>query len=189
MPMTRQTVIDQLVQILADADTGFNANLAAIATDYGLSDAFEVDWTPGSSNFAEAFVVPDQIDFTEMLPRDDGVCVLAYTSTSVMNQGEELQKPAVFSGRIMAHVDFFLKRKTIRLLRQGGRLPSDASYSLEQLPNAIEDAFLATVNATHAGWWPVSYNGEFMCAREPFRFNGDGWQMRIPFTLLCQIHA
>jgi hypothetical protein len=96
-----------------------------------------------------------------------------YTSTSATNSGEDRQKPSTFSGKILLHVDFILKRKTIRLLRQGANLPSDAGGTLERLANAIEDAFLAAVMDRLAAWPPVSFDGDFQCSREPYLFNGD----------------
>ena len=35
---------------------------------------------------------------------------------------------------------------------------------------------------------PVSFNGDFSCAREPSAFLGDGWQQRLPFILLTEVH-
>ena len=189
MGNNRQVIVDQLVAILANDTTGFNARLAEVATEYGIANAITIDWTSGSANFAEVFIRPEQIEYAGLLPGDEGVCALIYTSSSITNQGEERQKPSTFSGKVLLHVDFYLKRKTIRLLRQGADLPSDSSYSLERLPNAIEDAFLATVMDKLADWAPVSFNGDFQCTREPFQFNGDGWQMRIPFQLLCEIYV
>jgi hypothetical protein len=189
MPSTRQLVTDKLLSVLSDPVTGFNARFAAVAESYGVDNAFEIDWTPGSLNFAEVYLSPDQIEMANMLPADDGVCVLLYTSTSVTNSGDERQKPSLFSGKILAHVDFILKRKTIRLLRQGVNLPSDTAGTLEKLSNSIEDAFLSTVMDSSVDWAPVSFNGDFQCSREPFLFGGDGWQSRIPFQLMCEVHA
>ena len=189
MPSTRQLVTDTLLSVLADSITGFNPRFANIAATYGLDGAFAIDWTPGSVNFAEVYLAPDQIEFANMIPGDDGVCVLLYTSTSMTNSGEERQKPATFSGKIMAHVDFILKRKTIRLLRQGANLPSDSGGTLEMLSNAIEDAFVSTVMDATVDWSPVCFNGDFQCSREPFLFTGDGWQSRIPFQLMYEVHV
>jgi len=189
MPYTRQAVVDQALAILADPATGFNPRFAALATAYGVANPFTIDWEIGSANFAELYVAPEQIDYANLIPGDDGVCVLMYTSTSATNTGEDRQKPSTFSGKILLHVDFILKRKTIRLLRQGENLPSDAGGTLERLANAIEDAFLAAVMDRLATWPPVSFDGDFQCAREPYLFNGDGWQTRIPFQLLCEVHA
>jgi hypothetical protein len=189
MPITRQLVIDSLAGILSDPVTGFNPRFEAVAAAYGLENPFVIDWTSGSANFAEVYLAPEQIDYANLIPGDNGVCVLVYTSMSATNSGDQRQKPATFSGRILAHVDFILKRKTIRLLRQGVNLPSDSNYSLESLPNAIEDAFLSTVMDRQAAWGAVSYDGDFQCAREPFLFNGDGWQARIPFQLMCEVHV
>lgn len=86
------------------------------------------------------------------------------------------------------HVDFYFRRSTLNFLRQGARLPGDDSGDLDSLPDAVEDAFLQTVMAPHAGWAPVSFNGDFSCAREPFAFLGDGWQQRLPFILLTEVH-
>lgn len=189
MPVTRQLVSSTILNVLADPANGFNVQLRALAEAYGVANPFEIDWTPGSPNFAQIYLAPEQIEFANLIPSDDGVCVLLYTSISATNAGEERQKPSTFSGPIMAHVDFILKRKTIRLLRQGANLPSDAGGNLEQLSNAIEDAFLSTIMAPAVDWSPVDFNGDFQCAREPFLFTGDGWQSRIPFQLMCEVHA
>jgi hypothetical protein len=188
MPSTRQLVTDKLLSVLSDPATGFNPRFAAIAPSYGVDNTFEIDWTPGSVNFAEVYLDPSQVEFANMLPAENGVCVLLYTSTSVTNSGDERQKPSLFSGKILAHVDFILKRKTIRLLRQGANLPSDSGGTLEKLVNTIEDAFLACVMAPAVSWSPVSFNGDFQCSREPFLYAGDGWQSRIPFQLVCEVH-
>jgi hypothetical protein len=43
--------------------------------------------------------------------------------------------------------------------------------------------------APDVDWFPVSFNGDFQCSREPFLFMGDGWQARIPFQLMCEVHV
>jgi len=189
MPRSRPRVSDTLRGILANPATGFNARFAALAAGYAVANPFAIDWTSGSANFAEIYLAPDQIEYANLIPGDDGVCVLLYTSISATNSGDERQKPSTFSGQIMAHVDFILKRKTIRLLRQGANLPSDLGGNLEQFANAIEDAFLSTIMDFTVDWSPVDFNGDFQCAREPFLFTGDGWQSRIPFQLMCEVHA
>jgi hypothetical protein len=68
-------------------------------------------------------------------------------------------------------------------------LPPDVTGDMEILPDAIEDAFLTTVMAPNVDWFPVSFNGDFQCSREPFLFMGDGWQARIPFQLMCEVHV
>ena len=189
MPLTRKLVSDTLLGILGDPTAGFNAQFMAIAGAYSIDNPFEIDWGAGSANFAQVYIAPEQIDYADLIPADGGTCVLLYTSTSVTNSGEERQKPSIFSGRIMAHVDFLLRRKTLRLLRQGVNLPSDSGGNLENLANAIEDAFLSTVMARSAEWSPVNFNGDFQCAREPFVYTGDGWQARIPFQLVCEVNV
>jgi hypothetical protein len=188
MPATRLIARQKLVSILADPANGFNARLAAIATEYGIHP-FEIDWTPGSPTFFCASVAPEQIDSTGMLPADDGICVVLYTSVSQTNSNEERQKPSIFSGKLMLHVDFYLSRRVLNLLRHGKNLPADSAGDLEALPDAIEDAFLQTVMAKSVDWSPVDFNGDFSCSREPFLFSGDGWQQRLPFILMCEVHV
>jgi hypothetical protein len=188
MPSTRLLVRQTALRILADPSVGFNAHLAAIAASYGIAHPFAINWTPGSQNFFQGYVAPDHIEQTDLLPAGDGVSVAMYTSQSQTNAGDERQKPSTFSGKILLHVDFYFRRSTLNLLRQGAKLPGDDGGDLDSLPDAVEDAFLQTVMAPHAGWSPVSFNGDFSCAREPFAFLGDGWQQRLPFILLTEVH-
>jgi hypothetical protein len=188
MPSTRQLARAKLVSILADPAVGFNVHLAAVAAQYGIAP-FEIDWAPGSPNFFQGFVAPGQIGDADLIPAGDGVCVALYTSVSQTNSNDERQKPSIFSGKILLHADFYMLRKTLRLLRQGANLPSDSGGDLEEFVDAIEDAFLTTVMARAVDWSPVSFNGDFSCAREPLVFNGDGWQQRLPFNLLCEVNV
>jgi len=189
MPSTRKVVRETLLAVLADPDTGFNANLANVGAAYGIDSIFEIDWTTGSPNFFQGNIAPDQIVSADLIPDEAGVCVALYTSVSQTNSGDERQKPSIFSGKILLHVDFYLRRRKLHILRQGDSLPPDVTGDMEILPDAIEDAFLTTVMAPDVDWFPVSFNGDFQCSREPFLFMGDGWQARIPFQLMCEVHV
>jgi hypothetical protein len=133
MPSTRKVVRETLLAVLADPDTGFNANLANVGAAYGIDSIFEIDWTTGSPNFFQGNISPDQIVSADLIPDEAGVCVALYTSVSQTNSGDERQKPSIFSGKILLHVDFYLRRRKLHILRQGDSLPPDVTGDMEIL--------------------------------------------------------
>ena len=180
MPQTRKLVRDKLLAVLADQMNGFNARFA---------EPLNLDWGAGSMTLIQAFVAPEQLPVSDLIPADQGICVALYTSTSQTNSNEERQKPSIFSGKILVHVDFHLVRRPLRLPIQGRDLPNEAGNDLESLLDAIEDAFLLTIMSPSVDWSPVDFNGDFSCARDALELTGDGWQQRLPFTLLCEVHV
>lgn len=165
--------------MLADATTGFNARLAAIAASYGIT-AFAVDWDLNSTSFIQSFVDPSAVDVAPLIPAD--VAALLYTSlSSESHEQEGRTKFARYSGQIILHLDFYLRF-------DDGMEPLERNT--EDIADAIEDAVIQVLRRTDADWPAgVVFNGDVASPRESIVHLADGYGQRIPFTFLFEVHV
>lgn len=181
MPATRKLVRDAMRTALSYPTYGFNSRIAAVASTYGI-DPFSIDWSPDSTNFTESYVAGQ----SERDSKLSGIHVAIYTSLSSQSSGGDRPKGSVFHGEIQAHLDFTLQ------FREGIELTEDLT---EGYADAVEDAVIAVLldprapNATlFCGGGPITYSGDFACAREPILSLDDGYSQRLPFTFIYEVH-
>jgi hypothetical protein len=156
---------------LSDPTSGFNANLAAVASTYGIQP-FSVDWSATSKNFFRGFLDPNDVD--ESTPsRYPLVMMYAITSTN-----RNLQKFALFSGEVILGLDFHITWRAGNALR-----------NFEDLGDAIEDAVYKTLNGTDFQAWgaPLTYNGQISLAKRPLELAGEHWRQTLSFRLTLQV--
>ena len=183
MPQVRKPIEDALLAVLADSTNGFNAELAAIAVTYKIT-AFTIDWTEGPTvtNFGLVELEPDAAEtFFSSFP-----AAALYTSTSM---NERRMKFKVFSGQVLAGIDFWLRYRALKDLQHGGN-EWGGTNNYQKLPNAVEDAILqmlddqkATLRASGYYW-----NGDYLCERTKVAIAGDGHEQLMTFTLGFERH-
>lgn len=168
-------VTDELFQKLSDESTGFNAFYQEAAAEYGTLTVVEVDWSPGSKQFMQAYLSPDEVKDSQLTGYAKPVVAL-YTSVSENTNDEKFR---IFSGNITAHVDIYYKS------RQGA--PVD---DLEKVFNSIKAAVLNVFNQRDVIWSSsLAYNGEFSCNPDPIELYGDGYVGRVPFEIVFEVNV
>ena len=156
---------------LADTTTGFNANLAAVASAYGVQ-SFAIDWSDSSKNFFRGFLDPNEIDESTASRYP---LVMLY---SVASANRNFQKFTLFSGDVTLGLDFHITWR-----------PTNALKDFEDLGDAIEDAVYATLNGTDFQAWgaPLTYNGEASLSKQPLELAGEHWRQTLSFRLTFQV--
>lgn len=157
---------------LADAATGFNAKLAAVASTYGIQP-FTIDWSATSKNFFRGFIDPNDVD--DSTPSRYPL-VMLYSITS---SNDHDSMPRVFSGKVTLGLDFHVTWK------QGNALKN-----FEDLGDAIEDAVYAVFSD---GNWPQLWGAQYACqtgitlSKRPVESGGEHWRQTISFRLVFQV--
>lgn len=166
--------------VLSDVDDGFNARLAAIAGDYGITP-FTIDWGPDSSSFQEA-----QIDSTGLLAsRLSGISFNLYTSESAGLPPGVRPKGGAFAGTVRAHLD-------VTLMFSDGDLSDDL---IEDNADAVEDVVIQLFVDENSPFMtlffsgPVYFAGEFACARSPIEQTEKGFSQLLPFQFIYEVHV
>lgn len=188
MAGARKAVREAIKAVLADATNGLNAKVAALAPSYDVAP-FEINFAAPSETFMEANLMPEDVDISALFGSDSGVFAFLYTSAST-TEIDGRQHPATFSGRVIAHLDFYLRQKRKDFPLQGGQLPQESGLNLEAVGDLIEDAVNAAMMARDSAalWGNCNWNGEYSCPRESAILLGDGWEQRIPFIFPCEVH-
>jgi|SRR6185369_741748 len=170
MVSTRKAVRDAIIAILAAPLTGFNAGLAAVASSYGVTP-FTIDWSAGSKQLFQGYLLPDQIELSQVIVYP--ACV-AYTT---FTQNQNLEKFRRFSGIVTLNLDFYVDFRTGIEVDQ-----------TDDLPDAIEDAITGIINQPLLNLPSnIAWNGGIECAREPVRLLQDGWFQRCPHQLIFEV--
>lgn len=188
MPQTRKLVRDAMRTALADEDDGFNARLAAIATDYGITP-FEIDWDPDTS---ENFIESNLNAAAKELSHLQKINVAIYTSLSTQSRDEVSKMGGGFVVQLTAHLDFTL-RFNPDFDSTGG---VEAFERLtERIADAVDDAVITVLcdrrTSTGAPFWesPFHFKGDFACARDGVEQEEDGYSQRLPFTFIYEVEA
>lgn len=169
MPQISSTAIAALLSRLSDPATGFNRNLQAVASTYGI-EPWEVDWdTENSPNFMIGQILPDQVEES---------VAFTYPFTTVdtgVVASDSRVVSAVFAGSIGLVVDIHISTRNEALPR-----------SLTHLAQAIEDAFFATVNnLDEIGAFLTSgltYSGKWTLQKNTVQMAGQNWRRTLRFT-------
>jgi hypothetical protein len=182
MPKVTRLALDALTTMLADATTGFNAQLAAIAPDYGITP-FTLDFSPGSVNVVWAAYSPDTILVSEII-QFPGFALFT-------TESEEKHKiiNSRFAGTVTAHAIAFLHFAALDAPATPGSTP-DYSNDLEKYPDAVSDAFLEALNTGRPLAKPMRVNHSgFQESRDLLIPTGDGHVQIITFNLTFEVYA
>jgi hypothetical protein len=172
MPEVGRAVREAAVRRLADAATGFNAKLAAVAGAYGIQ-AFQIDWMDGSKNFFRGFLDPNDVD-ESVASRYPLVMLYAITSS---NDHDSL--PRTFSGQVTLGLDFHVTWRS-----------GNAQRNFEDLGDAIEDAVYEVFSD---GNWPQLWGAANACqvaislTKRPVEMGGEHWRQTLSFRLVFQV--
>lgn len=96
-----KAVLDAVVNQLADETYGLNPTLATVSEDHGVN-AFQIDFSPTSTNFFRAQMVPDQAEVASTL-RGNWVAAFIAGGTNLMQQ-----RSLTFSGSVRVGLDVHL---------------------------------------------------------------------------------
>lgn len=177
----RRRVLDGLIDVLADATNGFNAKLAAVAEDYGITP-YEIGWRLPSDN-----CVYGQMD--ELGARVSQLITfpgaIVYTTSALK---ENKVKFCQFSGLVVAQIDFIIRLRLIDDPDNGANIP-DGSGDYEKHADAVEDAMLAALTAGSALFAAQATNWtQYKTVRSSVVETGDGHIQRVTFTLGFEVH-
>lgn len=161
-----RAVRDAIKAQLSDAVNGFNVNLAAIASSYGVA-AFEVDWSDTSTNFIMGRIDPDMVEETSPFSYP------LLTIDTENSTHDNFVKFAEFAGKVTAIIEVTLSWE------QGQTIPDFASYA-----DAVEDAMFKSMNNQAFQAWPsgVLYNGITDMSRGRIIEAGENWRQQLPFV-------
>lgn len=175
-PNFRKAVRDAIKGALSDGTSGFNTQLSAISTGYGVT-AFAIDWSSDSENFIQSFLTPDKVDVSRLI-KFPGLAL--YTSTGVDdNRGPKGQR---WAGQVLAHLDFYLRYRALDDAQWDGNQIVD-STDTESIADAVDASVLAAIRAASstfqiAGMRVAGINS----SRDPVQPYGDGYGQRLALT-------
>jgi len=174
MSQISRAVRDAVRGRLKDASTGFNKNLADVASSYGIQ-AFEIRFGDPTRNFFQGNLAPESLDAAGIF---DVPLILLYTANSA---NQNIQKFTLFSGVVTAVVEVYLEWRSARAL------PDFAS-----LQDAVEDAMYKTFNdSSIQGEWSgaVNYNGDMAMVPSPVTMAGENWRQILKFQGTFEVHT
>ena len=171
MSQISKKVRDSLKTVLSDATTGFNANLAAIESAYGIT-AFTVDWGATSDNFFQSNVSPESLEEANVVEHQTTVFLYSVASSNLSRT-----KPSQFSGDVTVNLDFWIRHA-------GAEIPNDS----ESLADAIEDAAITAMQHPTAPWPdPVTQGGLIRFDRGPLLIGAENWRQLVRVVLTVQL--
>jgi len=173
----RKLTRDSLVNLaLADADTGFNAQLASMATSYGIIP-FTLDFGAESANVVYGSIDDEGVRVSRIFEFPGAVI---FTTEAV---NERRVRGARFSGFVAAAIAVYLRMRSVEDPNLGANQPN-LNGDWESLPDAVEDAMH---EALHQGRGAMSAAGvnfsEYRSDRDLIVETGDGYVQKITFTL------
>jgi hypothetical protein len=169
VPQISLAALTALLTRLTDAETGFNANLAAVAPTYGI-EPYVVDWSQTTSaNFLIGQVDPNALEQSS---------TFTYPFTTVdtgLVVDDARVVSAVFAGTIALVIEVHISLES-----------EDFPRYLTPLAQAIEDAMFATVNnRDEIGVYMsalLTYNGKWTLQKSSIQFAGNNWRRTLRFT-------
>lgn len=177
---TRFNVRRAIRELMADRQYGFLAQFERIAESYGLSEIPEIDWNPGSRNFAQVNLQPE--DALERFQGNLPGCLL-YTTVS-NSPGAKIRFNS-YSGEILAHLDFY--RATGWTV---GDEPTLEGEDMESVADAYEMAAYMVMSRADIRWpdYGVTYDANLTVDRtQNIILVGDGYHQIIPVFMAFQI--
>lgn len=172
----RKVIRDALRTALGDASNGFNAQLAAIATTYGIT-AWTLDFTPPSRNVVYGYIDDGEFDVSNLV-EFPGAFIY-----SVEAVDERRVKPAKFSGFVTFVIRMYLRLRALDDADTGANQP-DFGGDYEKWPDATEHALLAALRAGRATFQAAGFNhSEYRADRDSVISTGDGNIQVVNFTL------
>jgi hypothetical protein len=165
-------VRDRVIAQLSDAVLGFNAQLATVATAYGITP-YTLDFTSASRNFFEGPYDPENLDSTSVL-KYPIACLYVNEAANVNDQMFQ-----TFSGPAVMTFDLWLSWRA-----------SGAPQNTEKLANATEAAIIRTFcnpdnQANLTG--PVTYDRKIRISRGRIEMGGQNWRQLLRTTLVFQL--
>lgn len=169
-------VRDGLTAMLSDPTNGFNAQLAAVASQYSI-EGFTIDFTGANGNFVMGRVSPDQMEAAGVLPEiTDPTNALAYvfmTVDTMLESDTGLTLDSIFGGDVQGVIDLTISWES------GNAIHNFANWS---------DAVLWSVrnclsNPAYQGNWTsgLIYNRVWSASKGPLQFAGANWRQTITF--------
>ena len=144
--------------------------MAATAGAYGITP-FTIDWAAGSKQLFQGYLLPDQIELSQVIRYP--ACVIYTTVT----QNQNLEKFRRFSGIVVLNLDFYVDFKTGIEVDQ-----------TDDIPDLIEDVVTSIINSPTLNLPSnIHWNGGLECSREPVRLLQDGWFQRCPHLLTFEV--
>jgi hypothetical protein len=168
MPQISLPALNALQTRLSDPATGFNVNLANVASTYGIAP-YVVDWSDTSSNFLIGQVDPNLLEASS---------TFTYPFTTIDTGAivdDARVVSAVFAGTIALVIE-------VHISLDGENFPR----LLAPMAQAIEDAMFATVNnLDEIGTYMsalLTYNGRWTLQKSTITFAGNNWRRTLRFT-------
>lgn len=176
----RKVTRDALVSALADDTTGFNAQLASIGQEYGISP-FALEFTsPASKNVVYGYLDDQEVDVSSIFEFPGAVI---YTT-----EGVDENRPNRSKYFVAGVISLYLRYQQLDAPDTQTNLP-DFSNDFEKWPDACEDAMTA---ALYAGRGAMSTGGvnftQYRADRSPVVNLGDGHTQKLTFTLGFEVH-
>lgn len=185
MPQIAKRIRTGIYNRLSDVSTGFNPNLASVASAYGIT-AFSIDFSASSKNFYFGRISPDIVE--NVSPVTDiasASSILAYallTIDSLYDRDTALVTSATFAGDVQGVIE-------ITLSWEASQLPQN----LPDWIDACEDSiYTAMSSPTNQGSWTSSgliYDRKMQMLRGPISLAGANIRQTIQFQPMFRLIA
>lgn len=175
----RKKTRDALVSALSDATNGFNAQIGAIAAEYGIT-AFELNFGADSRNVIYGYLEDDEVAISRI---EEFPGAVIYT-TEAIDENRPNRSKFFVAGQIAIY-------NRLRLLDDvdSGANQPDFSNDYEKWPDAFEHAMAEALHAGRSIMGPLGVNYTLYRAdRDPITSTGDGHIQRLTFTLGFEVH-
>lgn len=180
MPNFRKVVRSAVHTALSHATTGFNAQLAAIASAYGVT-AFTLDWSLPSKNVAFSFL--EEGDGEETSSLTEYPACLIYCGRA---ENQWRVKGKKFSGTVAVRVSFILRYRALTdAVTAGNTITHEkAMADTESIADAVNDAALEAIYAGGAAFQSAGvFYSTYVAEPSPVEPLGDGYRQRVDITL------
>ena len=166
MPQISKKIRDAILTQLSDVTKGFNPNLAAVASTYGITP-FEIDWA-GKTNWLFGRIDPNSIESSDTLAYP----VLTIDTLGSVDTGDVVT--ATFAGQVLAIIEIHYSWAQEQLI------PDFASVG-----DAIEDAMFTTFNGpANQPYFSsgIRYSGHLEFSKGPIQMgSGQNWRQTLQF--------
>lgn len=175
-----QDLEDAARVILADANYGFNAKLAAALTAYGASEfGFVINFTEPSENFTLEKVT--SFETGDLSTIKSWPALSLYVDTFQYTGGEKFIE---FSGTALVQVDVFL-----RFQFRDGTGHGMESHKSRSVANAVCHAMRQVFQRRGVAWPSgMTYHGQISGERTGLIPMADGWRNQLSFQLQIEVN-
>lgn len=170
MPIPSIDIRSAILTALTDSVNGFNARLAALASEYSWPNPYTIDFSPGSCAFFQGYLIADTEEWNlsqlSIFP-----AMSLYTKDDINHNREKFTK---FAGDITVCMDLFIR---FRIAGNVNSLETDDTDTVIDISRqALCDSLDLLAARTGTALLPanIAFQGGTQFVRSPLVLTGDG---------------